>query len=117
MWQVMPGNILMTCNQTFSKEELRKKLLDTAREEELEYAYIVTDGYLIYKVYVADGREELVKEANFSDATNIKSFERILGASDKMQIYSVNSEQTTYICPEALLFEEITITRRVPNNN
>ena len=115
-WKVLPGNILITCNQTFSKEELRKKLLDAAREEGLEYAYIVRrysplGGFLNYKIYVADGREELVRCATVSDPTNIKSFERILGASDQELIVSFDDIQSSYICPDALLFEELDVIR------
>jgi predicted Zn-dependent protease len=117
-WQVVPGNILITSNQTFSNEELRKKLLAAAKEEDLEYAYIVRyyEGQtnFIYKVFVADGREELVRGATISDAANLKNFKRILGASDKEQIRSMNNAQATIICPDALLFEEMDVVR-IPN--
>ena len=114
--QVMPGNLLVTGNQTFSKEDLRKKLLATAKEEDLEYAYVVTQygfggqGSLIYKVYVADGREELVRGAGISDVSP-KTFKRMLGVSNKEQITNYGDIQTTIICPDALLFEEMDITR------
>jgi len=113
--RTMPGNILITCNQTFSNEELRKKLIAAAKEEDLEYAYIVHDMFLnlISKIYVADGREELVRGASVSDI-NLKSLKRILGTSDKEQMYSFNDIQSTAIFPDAMLFEEIDITR-TPN--
>ena len=116
-WQVMPGNILIASNQTFSKEELRKKLLDAAKEEDLEYAYIVkrySGANLIYKIYVAGGREELVRGAMISDEASLKPFKRILGASNSDVMTSFNELQTTLICPDAVLVEEMDITR-VPN--
>ena len=117
-WRVMPGNILITSNQTFSKEELRKKLLEAAIEEDLEYAYIVRQYFfginLIYKVYVNDGREELVRGATISDDANLKAFKRILGTSDKEQMDSFEELQVTMIYPDAVLFEEMDITR-TPN--
>ena len=112
-----PGNLLITCNQTFGNEELRKKLIEAAKEEDLEYAYIVRqyDFWLnrnfIYRIYVADGREELVRGAIITDAANLKNFKRILGASNKEQILSHESGQATIICPDALLFEEMDVTR------
>ena len=114
-FRTIPGNILITCNQTFSKEELRKKLIAAAKEEDLEYAYIVHDMFLnlISKIYVADGREELVRGASVSDI-NLRSFKRILGASDKEQMYSFGEIQATVIFPDAMLFEEVDITR-MPN--
>ena len=116
-WQVMPGNILITCNQKFSNEDLRKKLLAAAKEEDLDYAYIVkaySNIMLIYKINVADGREELVRGATISDDANLKPFKRILGASDKEQINSFSDPQSTIICPDGLLIEEMDITR-TPN--
>jgi hypothetical protein len=111
-FRVCPGNILISCDQTFSKEELRKKLIEAAKEEDLEYAYIIHDLFLnrISKIYVADGREELVRGAVLSDL-NIKTFKRILGASNQEQIYSFDNTQTTVIYPGAMLFEEMDITR------
>ena len=113
--QVIPGNILITSNQTFSNENLRKKLLDAAKEEDLDYAYIVKQYdsgiNLIYKIYVADGREELVRGATISDDSNLRAFKRILGASDKEQIANYGELQTTIICPDAILFEEMDVTR------
>jgi len=114
-YRVMPGNILIISSQTCSKDELRKRLITAAKEEDLDYAYIVKvmDGgmNLIYKIHVDDGREELVRGATISDAANLKAFKRILGASDKEQMVSFGSVQTTFIFPDALLFEEMDVTR------
>lgn len=117
-FRVMPGNLLITSNQTFSNEELRKKLIDAAKEEDLDYAYIVkeydNDCKMIYKIYVSDGHEELVRGAIISDDGNLKPFKRILGASDKELITSVGEVQMAIIFPDALLFEELDVTR-MPN--
>ncbi len=117
-YRVIPGNILITCKQTYSNDALRKKLIEAAKEEDLDYAYIVkvmTNGFnLFYKVYVADGREELVRGATITDGASLRPFKRILGASDKEQVISYSQIQTTLISPTALLFEEMDVTR-VPN--
>ena len=116
-YRVIAGNALITCSQTFSNDALRKRLLDAAKEEDLDYAYIVrqyeTGVNLMYRIYVSDGREELVRGATISDL-NLKTFKRILGASDKEQIRSFGEAQITLIYPDALLFEEMDVTR-VPN--
>jgi len=117
-FRVVPGNILVTSSQTFSKEELYKKLIAAAVEEDLDYAYIVRQYEsginMMYKIYVADGREELVRGATISDGGNLKNFKRILGASDKEQMVSFGNIQTTIILPEAMLFEEMDVIR-IPN--
>ena len=107
-----PGNILITCSQTFSKDELRKKLISLAKEEDFEYAYIIHDIWLnlISRIKVADGTEELVRGAVVSD-TNLKTFKRIIGATEKELIYNFDNPQTTVIFPEAILFEDMDVTR------
>jgi len=111
-FRISAGNILITCSQTFSREELRKKLIETAKEEDLEYAYIIHElsPDRISKIYVADGREELVRGAVVSDI-NLKTLKRVLGASDKEQIRSFDATQSTVIYPDAMLFEKMDITR------
>lgn len=118
MYKVTAGNLLITCNQTYSNEELRAKLIAAAKEEDLDYGYVVRlmsgGSNFFYKVYVADGREELVRGAAISDAANLRPFKRILGASNQEQIDSYGYLQSTIISPTALLFEEMDVTR-MPN--
>ena len=116
--RVAPGNIHITCKQTYSDDQLRKKLIEAAKEEDLDYAYVVkvmSGGFnLFYKLYVADGREELVRGATITDGASLRPFKRILGASDKEQVSNYSHILTTIICPTALLFEEMDVTR-MPN--
>jgi hypothetical protein len=118
--QVGPGNVLFTSSEACSHGELKAKLLTAAKEEDLDYAYIVRrfrgNGPLsIYRIYVADGREELLRGAILPDL-NIRSYKRMLGTSNSELIY--NSYKfghfSTYIAPNALLFEELEVSR---NNN
>jgi predicted Zn-dependent protease len=117
---IAPGNILLTSNDTYSPDELKKKLLAAAKEEDLDYAYIVRryrngEPLSIYRIYVADGREELLRGAILPDF-NIKTYKRILGASNRELLYNTSmfGNSTTYIVPDALLFEEMEVSR---NNN
>jgi predicted Zn-dependent protease len=118
--RISPGNILLTSNDTYAPDELKKKLLAAAKEEDLDYAYIVrryrgNSPLSIYRIYVADGREELLRGAILPDF-NIKSYKRTLGASNQEFIYNTHRSGnfTTYIVPDALLFEELEVSR---NNN
>lgn len=118
--KTVPGNLQLLSNDTYSKEELKKKLMDAAKEEDLDYAYIVrrlrgNNIIAIYKVYVQDGREELQRGASLPDF-NMKSFKRVLGAVDKNYFYNTTAfgSLVTFIVPEALLFEELEVTK---NNN
>jgi predicted Zn-dependent protease len=118
--RISPGNVLFTSNDTYSPDELKTKLLSAAKEEDLDYAYIVRryrgGGPLsIYRIYVADGREELLRGAILPDF-NIRSYKRMLGASNREFFYNTHAfgNFATYIVPDALLFEELEVSR---NNN
>jgi predicted Zn-dependent protease len=115
----IPGNILLTSNNTFTKSDLIKKLLNAAKEEDLDYAYIVRNrqgnSYEVYRINVSDGHEELVRGVVFPDL-NMKSFKRILGASDTEYFHHTYNFGTlsSFVVPDALLFEELEVT---PDNN
>jgi hypothetical protein len=118
--RVGPGNILLTSTDTYSPAGLKKKLLDAAREEDLEYAYIVrryrgNSPLSIYRVYVDDGREVLLRGAILPDF-NIRSYKRMLGTSDRELLYNTHTfgNLVTYIVPDAMLFEEMEVSK---NNN
>ncbi len=118
--RVSPGNIHVTSNNTFSKQDLKAKLIAAAKEEDLEYAYIVRrqrwgNPLFVYKVYVSDGREELVRGAQFTDF-NLRTFRRILGTSEEEFFYNTSAfgSLMTGIVPESILFEELDVTK---NNN
>ncbi|MDR0385783.1 MAG: hypothetical protein LBH60_06875 [Prevotellaceae bacterium] len=112
-----PGNVILSSDNTYSPDELKKKLLDAAKEEDLDYAYIVRRYrgnrlMSIYRIYVNDGREELLRGAVLPDF-NIRSYKRILGASNNEFFYTGRTfgNLATYIVPGALLFEELEVSR------
>jgi predicted Zn-dependent protease len=81
------GNLFIQSNGGKTYEELKQELIRLCRSENLEYGFLikalVSDGrspigspVLTYKVYVADGREELVRGASAS-AVPIRSLRQI----------------------------------------
>jgi len=113
-----PGVIKMTNNNpatTVDSKRLKEMLIESAKEEDLEYAYIVrkvvsgaaniqTESGIsffgaekpkidlsktiqVYRVKVSDGSEELVSFAEVQ-GLNIKAFKRIKATSSQMQVYN-----------------------------
>jgi len=116
MTVITSGNVLVTSNNTMSNDQLKQKLIETAKEAGWDYTYIIKRmrwnvPIMMYKVYVEDGREELVHGAVVSDL-NAKSFSRILGASDQEYMQTISPLQclTTLIVPDGILFESLIIT-------
>lgn len=67
------GNMIVTSSDPVSNEELRKKLLEICRQRDLPYGYYVEAmgpgdvPRMMYKVWVKDGHEELVRGTVFGD--------------------------------------------------
>lgn len=117
-FQVSPGNIMLSSNNTTPYDDLKNKLIDMAKEEDYEYAYLVKrsqNNMVIYRIYAADGREELVRGALLTDLS-IRTFRKIVGTSAESRKQNIITMGgiATYILPKAMLFEELEIT---PNNN
>lgn len=116
---VSSGNIVLSSDRTIPYDELKSKLVEMAKEEDYAYAYMVKRSQMnlmIYRIDVADGREELVRGALLTDL-NLRTFRKIVGTSAENRKQNFVNNQTgmkTYILPKAILFEELEIT---PNNN
>ncbi len=113
-----PGVIKMTNNNPLTsvgRDKLKEMLLAAAKEEDLEYAYIVrkvvsdaagiinennmnyfggpkpprdlSKTIQVYRVKVSDGSEELVSFAEVQGLST-KSFKRLLATSSEMQVYN-----------------------------
>ena len=113
--RITPGNVLVTSKETLTNEQLKQKLIEAAKDEGLDYAYIIkrmrgNNLIIMYKVYVDDGREELVRGGAMPNP-DAKSFRRILGVSDKEFRYTMSPMRclTTLIIPESMLFESLEI--------
>src|SRR5208283_2222539 len=67
------GNMLVSSSAAVTPEELKKKLLELCQQRDLPYGYYVENmagGHaprLLYKVWVKDGHQELVRGAVFGD--------------------------------------------------
>ena len=122
-----PGVISVSSNNSMSYAALKEKLIEYAKMENLKYGILIkplltNNSYQtanIYKVWVDNGREELVSSAYFKDLPS-NSLKRIIGTSNGQIVYntfsgsgSLTSSQAlsrglmvTYLVPDAILFEE-----------
>ncbi len=102
-------------------EELKAELVQTARDEGLEFGLRVTaleegsPGELgepihVWKVYVADGREERVRGLQFRPVEPA-AMKRILAAGKKREVYNSVSGIIASVIAPAVLFEELELTK------
>lgn len=112
-----PGVLRLSSKTSCTPDELKKRLIAAAKEEDYSYAYIVrkiTDNTpsQLYRVNVSDGSEELVRGATIKDLS-LRTFKRISGVSGEENIYNRirNDIKSTYITPSAILLDEVDIAK------
>lgn len=112
-----PGILHIQAEHGVKQDKMKKALLKAAKEERLDYAYIVRKvaGYasLFYQVNVKDGSEKLVR---FGSITNVglPELEEVMEISAEENVfnYTLNNQVlSSMICPNALLLEDIDIRR------
>jgi predicted Zn-dependent protease len=112
-----PGVLSISFKTTTPRADMKEKLIAEAKKQGLDYALMtrnIGDGpragvMNVYKVYVDDGREELVRQATM-DLLSRRDFRKILATSKEMIVHNflaTEREYTTIICPEAILLEEV----------
>ena len=125
--QLFPGVVDISTSRGVSKDSLKKLLLKTAREKGYKYAYIIRKldfryvlreggGYsnpnsnYFYRVNVADGSEELIRDAEFRNFS-IGAMKLVMGTSNNKIVVNRSkfSIPMTIICPEAILLPDIEI--------
>jgi hypothetical protein len=118
------GVIEITTTHKNSEKELKEKLIAKAKSEGLDFALILKHAPTlmgtvnVYKVYVKDGKEELVRNAVL-ERVNLKTFKRIMGASSTYLACNLgrsnfrngndSNQKSSYIVPEAILLESMEI--------
>jgi TldD protein len=114
------GNLVITAAEGKSYEELKQELIRLCREERLTYGIVIkglgggTGGILplmVYKVSVADGREEMIRGVNLT-AFSVRSLRHIQGAGSEMVVANrlvgtAGAETPVSVVAPAVLLEEM----------
>jgi predicted Zn-dependent protease len=115
------GNLIVEPKQPLSTEELKKKLIEMCKQENKPYGYYVEtlSGYdprLLYRVYVDDGHEELVRGAVFNelDVRTLRN-DLVAAGDDPLVSNREGAIPTTVICP-SVLFDELEVKRTDQKN-
>lgn len=133
------GNLILQPSQSLSPAELKKKLLDMCHEENKPYGYYAEilslsqagpgpgrgagppslrfDPVLLYRVYVQDGHEELVRGAIFTDQLDTRSLRNdiVAAGNDPLVSNRATGIPTTVISP-SILFDELEVRRTSEKN-
>jgi predicted Zn-dependent protease len=111
------GTLILKSSEPESPEELKKKIMQMASEDNKPYAYRVdtlgpgNSPRLLYRVYASDGHEELVRGAVFNEL-DVRALRNDLIAvgNDPLVSNRMGGVAQTIICP-SLLFDELEVKR------
>jgi predicted Zn-dependent protease len=115
--EAFPGNLIIESSHPQPDAELKKKLIDLARQRNLPYAiYVETmaprlEPRLVYRIYTNDGHEELVRGAVFGDL-DVRSLRSELIATGTTPFVENHLKSVPYsVSSPALLFDELEVKR------
>jgi TldD protein len=111
------GNLIVSAAHTVSVKELKERLIKLARDRDLPYGYYVeTMGprhvpRLLYKVWVKDGHEELVRGGIFGSLDTRALRDNLIAAGDDMNIDNLLTAIPHSIVTPSVLFDELEVKR------
>jgi predicted Zn-dependent protease len=117
------GNLIVTSAEPVPPDDLRKKLVELCRQRQLPYGYYVeaTDWQLsprlLYRVWVKDGRQELVRGATFGDLDARALRNDLIAAGNDVFVDSRVTNIPHSIVSPSILFDELEIKRANKNND
>ena len=120
VYTTAPGTIHIQVNKGTKQDKMKKALIKAAKDEGLDYAYIVRSiagpASRIYKVDVKDGSETQVRFGDVS-AINLAKIKRVLDISSKENVsnYILNRQVlSSLIYPASVLIEDVEINKSEP---
>jgi TldD protein len=115
------GILVVKPKDALSSQDIKKKLIELSKEENKEYGYYVEtlSGYeprLLYRVYVNDGHEELVRGAVFNELdTRTLRNDLVAAGNDPLVSNREGPVPSTVIAP-SILFDELEVKRTDKKN-
>ena len=112
------GNLLVSSSEAVPEEGLKKKLLELCRQRDLPYGYYVEHmggqhvPRVVYKVWVNDGHEELVRGAVFGDLDARALRNDLVAAGDDAKVESRLLNIPHSIVTPSILFDELEVKRQ-----
>jgi len=112
-----PGTLKVESSEPLPPEELKRKLIELAKQHDLKYGYFVESlggdlsPQVLRRVWVNDGHEELVRGGLFGelDARSLRS--DIVAAGDDLKVSNRAESIPNSIINPSLLFDELQVKR------
>jgi predicted Zn-dependent protease len=117
------GNLVVHSSDPVAPEELKKKLIAMCKDRGLEYGYYVeTMGgarapRLLYRVWVKDGHEELVRGGLFGDLDQRSMRSNIVAAGTDQYVENLVQPYPESMVAPSILFDDLEVKRQTTNKD
>jgi len=117
------GNLIVTASEGLPPAELKKKLIELCRQRDLPYGYYAeTLGpqrtpRLLYKIWVKDAHEELVRGGSFGDLDARAMRNDLVAAGNDFNVENHALDVPHSIVNPAVLFDELEVKRVTANKD
>jgi predicted Zn-dependent protease len=111
------GTLILHSRNTMPLADLKKKLIEMCRDQGKPYGYYVATlgedltPHLLYRVYVNDAREELVRGAVFNELDTRAIRGDLIATGDKALVRNREGNVATTVITPAWLFGELEVKR------
>lgn len=112
------GNLVVRSSEGVAPEALKQKLIAICKDRGLEYGYYVETmaGYrtprLLYRIYVKDGHEELVRGGLFGDLDQRSMRSNIVAAGNDQYVDNHIQPYLYSVVAPSVLFDDLEIKRQ-----
>ncbi len=112
-----PGTLKVESSEPLSAAELKKKLIELAKQHDLKYGYFVESlsgdlsPQVLRRVWVSDGHEELVRGGLFGELDTRALRSDIVAAGDDLDVSNRAESIPNSIINPSLLFDELQVKR------
>ncbi len=116
------GNLIVKSSEPVPHDQLKAKLIELCKQRDLPFGYFVEtlgpqySPRLLYKVWVKDGREELVRGAVFGDLDLRSLRNDLIAAGDDVNVDNRTEAIPHSIVNPSVLFDELEVKRQNMSN-
>jgi TldD protein len=116
------GILILQPKESSSPDELKKKLIEMCKQEGKPYGYYAETlvGYnprLLYRIYVSDGHEELVRGAVFNELDPRTLRSNLVAAGNDPLVSNREAAVPTTVISPSILFDELEVKRTDSKNS
>ena len=112
-----PGTLKVESSEPIPPKELKKKLIELAKQHDLKYGYFVESlggdlsPQILRRVWVSDGHEELVRGGLFGELDTRALRSDVVAAGDDLEVSNRAESIPNSIINPSLLFDELQVKR------